>query len=76
MRIRVLPTRNHPADGLEAGQEWPGPSHGADVHEDGTGALPDGHLYQLVRGTSTVRERTQEITYLRPGARAYAFTFG
>ncbi|MGW1799881.1 hypothetical protein ACWCQN_28945 [Streptomyces sp. NPDC001984] len=56
-------------------RRWPGPSHGADVHKDGTGALRGGRLYQLVRETGTVRERTLEITYLRPGARAYVFTF-
>jgi thiol-disulfide isomerase/thioredoxin len=56
--------------------EAPGPSHGADVDEDGNGLLRDGRLYQLVRERSAVRERTLEITFLEPGAEAYAFTFG
>jgi len=54
----------------------PGPAHGADVNEDGTGQLREGRLYQLTREPGTVRERTLEITFLEPGARAYAFTFG
>jgi hypothetical protein len=56
--------------------ETPGPSHGVDVGEDGSGLLRDGRLYQLVRQHDTVRERTLEITFLEPGAEAYVFTFG
>jgi thiol-disulfide isomerase/thioredoxin len=56
--------------------EAPGPSHGADVDEDGNGLLQHGRLYQLVREHDAVRERTLEIMFLEPGAEAYAFTFG
>jgi hypothetical protein len=56
--------------------EAPGLSHGVDVDGDGNGVLRDGRLYQLVREQGTVRERTLEITFLDPGAEAYAFTFG
>ena len=56
--------------------EPPGPSHGVDVDEDGHGVLRDGRMYQLVRQHDAVRERTLEITFLEPGAEAYAFTFG
>jgi thiol-disulfide isomerase/thioredoxin len=56
--------------------EPPGPSHGMDVDEDGNGVLREGRLYQLVREHDAVRERTLEITFLEPGAEAYAFTFG
>jgi thiol-disulfide isomerase/thioredoxin len=56
--------------------EPPGPSHGVDVDEDGTGLLADGRMYQLVRQHDAVRARTLEITFLEPGAEAYAFTFG
>ncbi len=56
--------------------EAPGPSHGVDVDEDGTGLLRDGRMYQLVREHDTVRERAVEITFLEPGAEAYVFTFG
>src|SRR5829696_1242023 len=56
--------------------EAPGPSGGLDVDEDGNGLLLDGRLYQLVREHHAVRQRTLEITFLEPGAEAYAFTFG
>jgi thiol-disulfide isomerase/thioredoxin len=56
--------------------EAPGPSRGVDVAEDGNGLLREGRLYQLVREHDAVRERTLEITFLEPGAEAYAFTFG
>ena len=56
--------------------EPPGRSHGVDVDEDGNGVLRDGRLYQLVRTRGVVRERTVEVTFHRPGAEAYVFTFG
>jgi thiol-disulfide isomerase/thioredoxin len=56
--------------------EAPGRSHGVDVDEDGNGLLRYGRMYQLVRQHDAVRERTLEITFLEPGAEAYAFTFG
>ena len=54
----------------------PGASHGADVDADGNGVLRDGRLFQLVREHGPVHEQTLEITFLEPGAEAYAFTFG
>ena len=54
----------------------PGPSHGVDIDKDGNGLLREGRLYQLVREHDAIRERTLEITFLEPGAEAYAFTFG
>ncbi len=56
--------------------EAPGPAHGVDVDEDGNGLLRDGRMYQFVRQHDRVRERTLQITFLEPGAEAYAFTFG
>jgi thiol-disulfide isomerase/thioredoxin len=56
--------------------EAPGPSHGVDVDADGNGVLRDGRMYQLARQHDAVRDRTLEITFLQPGAKAYAFTFG
>jgi len=56
--------------------EAPGPSHGVDIDEDGGGVLGDGRMYQLIRQHEAVRDRTLEITFLEPGAEAYAFTFG
>jgi hypothetical protein len=56
--------------------EAPGRSHGVDVDEDGHGVLQDARMYQLVRQHDAVRQRTLEITFLQPGAKAYSFTFG
>jgi thiol-disulfide isomerase/thioredoxin len=56
--------------------EAPGPSHGVDIDEEGNGLLREGRMYQLVRQHDAVRERTLQITFLEPGAEAYAFTFG
>ncbi|GIM96537.1 redoxin family protein [Paractinoplanes toevensis] len=56
--------------------EAPGANHGEDVDEDGNGELGAGRLYQLFREREKVGERTLEITFSEPGARAYAFTFG
>ena len=56
--------------------EAPGSSHGIDVDEAGHGLLTDARLYQLVRQTGEVRERTLEISFAEPGAEAYVFTFG
>jgi thiol-disulfide isomerase/thioredoxin len=49
---------------------------GDDVDEDGTGALTEPRLHQLVRQTGPIAGRTFEITFSEPGVRAYAFTFG
>jgi thiol-disulfide isomerase/thioredoxin len=56
--------------------EAPGPSHGVDVAEDGSGVLQDGRMYQLVRQHDGVSDRTLEVTFDAPGAQAYSFTFG
>jgi thiol-disulfide isomerase/thioredoxin len=56
--------------------EPPGPSHGVDVDDDGNGMLEQGRMYQLVRQSDEVRERTVEITFSEPGAEGYSFTFG
>jgi hypothetical protein len=56
--------------------QQPGSSHGADIDTDGNGLLRDGRLYQLVRQDAGVKERTLEISFHRPGAEAYVFTFG
>ncbi|GGF67944.1 cytochrome C biogenesis protein DipZ [Azorhizobium oxalatiphilum] len=54
----------------------PGASHGSDTDADGNGRVDQTRLYQLVRQSGEVRERTFEIRFLDPGATAYAFTFG
>lgn len=54
----------------------PGLDAGLDVDAQGRGVASGERLYQLVRQRGPVRERTFEIRFEAPGARAYAFTFG
>jgi thiol-disulfide isomerase/thioredoxin len=54
----------------------PAAAHGTDVDDQGNGTLTQPRLYQLIRQPGPVSERTFEITFLDPGVRAYAFTFG
>ena len=54
----------------------PAANHGADTDADGYGTVTSTKLYQLVRQSGHVEERTFEIRFLDPGAEAYAFTFG
>ncbi|MBN9291850.1 MAG: hypothetical protein J0H36_12260 [Hyphomicrobium denitrificans] len=54
----------------------PGDSHGFDVAPDGSGTVTEDKLYQLVRQSGDIRERTFAIEFLDPGVNAYAFTFG
>jgi cytochrome c biogenesis protein CcdA/thiol-disulfide isomerase/thioredoxin len=54
----------------------PGADHGMDVDADGNGTVSGQRLYQLVRQQHGTGERLFEITFLDPGVRAYAFTFG
>jgi hypothetical protein len=54
----------------------PGTAHGADVDSQGNGTVAEQRLHQLIRQPGTVTERIFEITFLDPGVKAYAFTFG
>lgn len=54
----------------------PGPAHGVDTDEHGEGIVTETRLYQLIRQPGQVADRTFEITFVDPGARAYVFTFG
>lgn len=54
----------------------PGAAHGVDVAPDGSGHVTEQRLYQLVRQTDGVKDRTFSIEFLDPGVSAYAFTFG
>jgi cytochrome c biogenesis protein CcdA/thiol-disulfide isomerase/thioredoxin len=54
----------------------PGESHGADTNADGEGVVTDHRLYQLVRQSGPVIDRTFTIQFLDPDVQAYAFTFG
>jgi cytochrome c biogenesis protein CcdA/thiol-disulfide isomerase/thioredoxin len=54
----------------------PGDAHGTDVAPDGSGSVNSQRLYQLVRQSGGVTDRTFSIEFLDPGVSAYAFTFG
>ncbi|MYM27462.1 redoxin domain-containing protein [Duganella sp. CY15W] len=54
----------------------PGNNHGTDVQADGSGVINSQRLYQLVRQSGDVADRTFSIEFLDPGVQAYAFTFG
>jgi thiol-disulfide isomerase/thioredoxin len=54
----------------------PGAAHGADTDEAGNGTVIQPRLYQLIRQPGRIADHTFEISFLDPGAQAYAFTFG
>jgi len=54
----------------------PGENHGTDVDADGQGSVSGQRLYQLIRQSGDIRDRTFEIEFLDPGVEAFAFTFG
>jgi len=54
----------------------PGAHHGADVDARGEGVVSEQRLYQLIRQTGPIADRTFEIRFLDPGVQAFAFTFG
>ncbi len=51
-------------------------AHGVDLDDEGNGTASEQRLFQLIRQSGRVEERTFEITFLDPGVEAYAFTFG
>ncbi len=54
----------------------PGDSHGVDTDRDGNGAVSSQRLFQLIRQSGPIQDRTVEIEFLDPGVTAFAFTFG
>lgn len=54
----------------------PGANHGTDINADGMGEVRQDRLYQLVRQTGLIADRTVTIEFERPGTRVYVFTFG
>jgi len=54
----------------------PGADHGSDVNAEGWGELQEQRLYQMVRQTGSIADRTFEIEFFDSGVHAYAFTFG
>jgi cytochrome c biogenesis protein CcdA/thiol-disulfide isomerase/thioredoxin len=54
----------------------PGAAHGMDTDAQGMGTVTGQRLYQLIRQTGAVTDRTFQIEFLDPGVQAFAFTFG
>jgi cytochrome c biogenesis protein CcdA/thiol-disulfide isomerase/thioredoxin len=54
----------------------PGNDRGVDIDADGNGVIREQRLYQLIRQSDGVRDRTFTIEFLDAGAHAFAFTFG
>jgi tryptophan synthase beta subunit len=51
-------------------------AHGAGIAADGSGTVNSVRLYQLLRQTGPIRDRTFAVQFLDPGVSAYAFKFG
>jgi cytochrome c biogenesis protein CcdA/thiol-disulfide isomerase/thioredoxin len=54
----------------------PNADHGTDIDAAGDGVVSEQRLYQLIRQSAPVRDRTFSIEFLDPGLQAFAFTFG
>ena len=54
----------------------PSAGRGSDVDDQGHGVATDQRLYQLIRQSGPIVDRSFEIEFLEPGVEAYAFTFG
>jgi len=54
----------------------PGAGHGLDVDGNGDGTANEPRLYQLIRQTGPIEERTIEIEFLDAGVQTFSFTFG
>ena len=54
----------------------PGGDRGVDVNAGGEGVVNEDRLYQLIRQSGGVEDRTFSIEFLDAGAQAFAFTFG
>jgi len=54
----------------------PGENHGVDVDAEGNGVVSTYRLYQLVRQSGAIDDRTFTIEFQDPGVQAFSFTFG
>ena len=54
----------------------PGENSGVDSAPDGTGAVREPRLYQLIRQKGRIEDRTFEIEFFDSGVQAFSFTFG
>ncbi len=50
--------------------------HGLDIDENGRGTVTEQRLYQLIRQSGDIEDRTFDVEFLDPGVEAFAFTFG
>ena len=56
--------------------EPPGPAHGVDLDENGSGSADYQRIYQLIRQPEPIGDRLFEIEFLDAGVEAFVFTFG
>ena len=56
--------------------DTPGDASGVDVQADGSGALIEQRMYQLIRQPGPIVDRLFEVEFLDAGAQALCFTFG
>jgi cytochrome c biogenesis protein CcdA/thiol-disulfide isomerase/thioredoxin len=54
----------------------PGSDHGIDTDASGNGVIRDHRLYQLLRQSGRIGDKTFVIEFLDSGAQVYSFTFG
>jgi cytochrome c biogenesis protein CcdA/thiol-disulfide isomerase/thioredoxin len=54
----------------------PGDNHGVDIDATGAGTVDSQRLYQLIRQTGPVQDRTFTIEFQDAGVQAFSFTFG
>jgi thiol-disulfide isomerase/thioredoxin len=56
--------------------EPPGAAHGIDVDAQGNGTVSEPRMYQLIRQSGPIADRTFDIEFIGAGAQAFDFTFG
>jgi len=54
----------------------PGSAHGTDADSRGNGTLTEPRMYQLIRQSGPISDRTFEIQFLEPDIAVFDFTFG
>lgn len=54
----------------------PGDAHGTDIDADGAGTVSEYRMYQLIRQSAAIEDRTVEILFFDRGVAVFSFTFG
>ena len=54
----------------------PGAAHGVDVDAQGNGTVTEPRMYQLIRQSGPIADRTFDIEFIGAGVQAFDFTFG